>query len=112
LGGSVGVALLTTLLSRRQAFHRSVIVEKLTSNGNGAIERVNMYAQSMMAKGSAIDDAKHTAHAMLDAIVNQQAAIMSFGDTFWATAVLIVVTLPLVFLLGKPQAGAKVEMGH
>jgi hypothetical protein len=37
---------------------------------------------------------------------------MSFGDTFWATAALIVVTLPLVFLLGKPQAGAKVEMGH
>ncbi len=112
LGGSVGVALLTTLLARRQAFHRSVIVEKLTSNGNGALERVNMYAQSMIAKGSAIDDAKHTAHAMLDGIVNQQAAIMSFGDTFWATAVLIVVTLPLVLLLGKPQAGAKVEMGH
>ncbi len=39
-----------------------------------------------------------------------QAAVMSFGDTFWATGALIVLTMPLVFLLGK--GGGKVEMGH
>ena len=112
LGGSVGVALLTTLLTRREAFHRNVIVEKLASNDPSTLDRIAAYAQSMLAKGFSFDDAQHKAHAMLDGIVNQQAAVMSFGDTFWATAALIVVTLPLVFLLGRPQAGAKVEMGH
>jgi DHA2 family multidrug resistance protein len=104
LGGSIGVALLTTLLTRREAFHRSVIVEKLVSNDPSVIERVNLYAHSLLSQDKA--------HAMLDGIVNQQAAVMSFGDTFWATAVLIIATLPLVLLLGKPRAGAKVEMGH
>src|SRR5262249_11240456 len=32
LGGSIGVALLTTLLSRREAFHRSVLIEKISAN--------------------------------------------------------------------------------
>src|SRR5947208_10276630 len=34
LGGSIGVALLTTLLAQRQAFHRAVLVEKV-----GALDR-------------------------------------------------------------------------
>ena len=36
-------------------------------------------------------------------------AILS-RDTFWATAAIIVLTLPLVFLLGK--GGGKVAMDH
>ena len=112
LGGSVGVALLTTLLTRRQAFHRSVLVEKLASSDPSTLDRVAAYTQAMLAKGFSLADARDKAHALLDAVVSQQSAVMSFGDTFWATAALIVVTLPLVLLLGKPQAGAKVEIGH
>ncbi len=112
LGGSMGVALLTTMLSRREVFHRSVIAEKLASNGPGVLERLDVYTRAMMANGFPLDDARAKAHAMLDGIVSQQAAVMSFGDTFWATAALIVLTLPLVLLLGKPPAGAKVELGH
>jgi hypothetical protein len=37
---------------------------------------------------------------------------LSFDDTFWATIVLILCSLPLVFLLGRPAQGQKVEMGH
>ena len=112
LGGSMGVALLTTLLTRREAFHRAVLVEKLVPDDPSTIGRLAAYTQGMLANGSALGDARDKAHALLDTLVNQQAAVMSFGDTFWAVAALVVVTLPLVLLLGKPQAGAKVEMGH
>jgi DHA2 family multidrug resistance protein len=44
--------------------------------------------------------------------VSLQSAVLSYNDTFWATATLILVTLPLVLLLGKPEKGTKVEMGH
>jgi DHA2 family multidrug resistance protein len=64
----------------------------------------------MMARGFDGSLAHAKALALLDGSVSLQAAVMSFGDTFWATGALIVLTLPLVLLLGK--GGGKVEMGH
>jgi MFS transporter, DHA2 family, multidrug resistance protein len=110
LGGSVGVALLATLLADRQAFHRAVLVEKLPAYAPQTLDRVRMLTSAMMAKGFDAAGAHDKAMALLDGGVSLQAAVMSFGDTFWATGFLIVLTMPLVFLLGK--GGAKVEMGH
>jgi DHA2 family multidrug resistance protein len=110
LGGSVGVALLATLLADRQAFHRAVLVEKLPAAAAATIDRVRILTGAMMAKGFDPKEAHDKAIALLDGSVSVQAAVMSFGDTFWAVGALIVVTLPLVFMLGK--GGGKVEMGH
>ena len=52
-------------------------------------------------------DAHTNALAVLDGNVNAQAAVMSFADTFTATAALFVMVLPLLFLLGKPSGDAK-----
>jgi DHA2 family multidrug resistance protein len=112
LGGSVGVALLTMMLEKREAFHRAVIVEKLSSNGPSALERVAAYTQMFVSKGVSLTEAKLKALSLLDGLVNQQSAVLSFGDTFWMTAVLVLVTLPLVFLLPKPAKGTTVSMGH
>jgi len=112
LGGATGVALLSTLLEKREAFHRAIIVEKVSANGVMTLDRLNAYTQAMLAKGFPLEAAKAKALAMLDGIVNVQAAVLSFGDTFRATALLIVVTLPLVLLLGKPPKSASVSVGH
>jgi len=112
LGGSVGVALLTTLLSQRQAFHRLVLVEKVGMLAPEAIARIDAYTARFLALGTPLEEAHAKALMLLDGAVNVQASVMSFNDTFWATAVLILVTLPLVILLGKPARGVKVEAGH
>jgi MFS transporter, DHA2 family, multidrug resistance protein len=112
LGGSIGVALLTTLLARRQAFHRAVLVEKVGAIASDAVARVQMLAAGLMARGMPAGEAHTRALALLDGTVSAQAAVLSFADTFVAVALLIVVTLPLVLLLGKVDRGSKVEMGH
>jgi DHA2 family multidrug resistance protein len=112
LGGSIGVALLATLLARREAYHREVLVSNLSASAGATLERWSLYTQAMLAKGFPLAEAKQKALAMLDGVVGQQAAILSFNDTFWATAVLIVVSLPLVLLLGKPAQGMSASAGH
>jgi DHA2 family multidrug resistance protein len=112
LGGSVGVALLTTLLARRQAFHRNVLVEKVGAIAPDTLARLSQYTQGFVARGAALVEAKARALLLLDGGVNLQAAIMSFNDSFLATASLVVLCLPLLFVLGKPQKGASLEMGH
>jgi len=112
LGGSVGVALLTTLLAQRQAFHRLVLVEKVSALGPDTLARVDAYTGRFLSLGTPMAEAHQQALALLDGAVNVQASVMSFNDTFWATAVLILVTLPLVVLLGKPDRGVKIDAGH
>jgi DHA2 family multidrug resistance protein len=110
LGGSVGVALLASLLADRQAFHRAVLVEKLPAAAPYVLERVRMFTATMMARGFDPKEAHDKALALLDGSISLQAAVMSFADTFSATGALIVATLPLVLLLGK--GSGKAEMGH
>ena len=112
LGGSIGVALLSTLLDRREAFHRAVLVEHLSSSDPLVTVRVAAYTARFVAAGYTGPDA--TAHALklLDGGVSVQAAILSFGDTFWATSMLVLCTIPLIFLLGRPPKAFKADVGH
>jgi DHA2 family multidrug resistance protein len=106
LGGSIGVALLTTLLDRRQVFHRSVLIEHVGAADPGTLDRVAALTHTFLAKGFGAVEAHARALALLDGAVNQQAAVLSFGDTFWATGALILISLPLVLLLGKSRGRA------
>lgn len=112
LGGSVGVALLTTMVDKREAFHHAVVAEKLAAGDPHTMERVQVLTQAMLSKGAALADAQARALALLDGVARQQAAVMAFGDTFWAVTVLVLAALPLVLLLGKAQKGASAMPAH
>ena len=112
LGGSVGVAILTVFLQRREAMHRSVLIEKLVQGAVNVEQRIGLMSAAFTSRGIDPITAKQRAIGALDGIVNIQAAVMAFGDTFWATAALILGTLPLVLLLGKPDRNVKVDAGH
>ena len=97
---------MTTLLARREAFHRSVLIEKVAIQSQLAVDRLASLRGAFLARGLGLEDAKAKAMALLDRSVEVQALVMSFADTFVATAVLIVVSLPLVALLGKGRGAA------
>lgn len=112
LGGSIGVALLSTLLSERMAFHRAVLVEKIGASDPLTLARLDGMAASLVARGVDPTEAPQKAIALLDGMVSKQASVLSFADTFWATGAIVLVCLPLVLLLGKPQTAATVDAGH
>ena len=111
LGGSIGVALLTTLLAKRAAFHRGVLVEKLAAGDAHTVDQVNALTQTFVAHGFDAQGAHDRALGLLDGTVTVQASVLSFADTFWITGALFVVTLPLILLLGK-RSSAPVPAGH
>jgi DHA2 family multidrug resistance protein len=106
MGGSIGIALLTMLLTDRTAFHRAVLVEKLGLTSPLAQARIGQLSAAMQARGADAISAGRRALLMLDGSVSVQASVLSFGDIFFAVGVLIIATLPLVALLGSGK-GAK-----
>jgi DHA2 family multidrug resistance protein len=112
LGGSLGIAILTTLLSSRQAFHRAVLVEKLGISDLATQTRLAQLTAGFQASGADPVAAKGRALAVMDGAVSMQAAVMSFGDTFYFGGAAFVVALPLLFLLGRGKSGQAVDAGH
>jgi DHA2 family multidrug resistance protein len=103
LGGSIGVAMLSTILDHRVAFHRATLVEHLSMTDPRVFERIAALEHTFTSRGFSAADAHVRALALLDGTVQRQASVLSFNDTFWITAILVLAFLPLVFLLGKPQ---------
>lgn len=106
LGGSVGVAVLTTILDKREVFHRAVLVEHLGVGDPMVTERMNMLTSGFVARGADPETAHRMALAALDRTVNVQSAVISFGDTFHIVGALFVVSLGLLAFLGSGK-GAK-----
>jgi len=112
LGGSIGVAMLSTILADRMAFHRASLVEHLVSTDPNVLARMTALEQMFASKGSSAAEAHARALSVLDGMVNRQASVLSFNDTFFVTACLVLAFLPLVFLLGKPPRGAAAPAAH
>lgn len=111
LGGSIGVALLSTVLTQRIGFHAAMISEHLTAGDPIVMERMSLMTHAFAAKGMGLVEAQHAALASLQGAVSRQASVMAFGDTFWLVAICVVAMLPLIFLLGRPPRGAGMGMG-
>ena len=112
LGGSIGIALMTSVLSTRQVHHTARLSEAVSSGNPLATGRLEGVAQMLTAKGMAADKAKAAALAMVEGQVRLQSAVLSFNDCFYVAALIVLVCLPLVLLLGKPAKGAQVDAGH
>ncbi len=66
----------------------------------------------MLAKGADLGTAKLRAYAILDGQMMLQASVLSFNDMFKVTALIVLASIPLAFLLKRPGAGVKVDTGH
>jgi DHA2 family multidrug resistance protein len=101
MGSSIGIALITTVLAHREAVHRSVLVEHITTANPATAGRL-AHLTGAFASHSADPVAAHQqAWMAIDRVVNGQALLLSFADVFLYVAVAFVISLPLLFLLGK-----------
>jgi DHA2 family multidrug resistance protein len=95
-GGSVGISLASTLVTRRAQFHQNHLVEYLQPL-NPAFSGFTQHLQQV-AHGDAL-----TLTAQTYRVAVQQATLLSYLDTFKAIAVIFLFLLPLLLLV-KPGA--------
>ena len=112
LGGSVGIALVTTLIARREQYHQSVLVEHVSSLSRRYETVVHALQQAYLGYSGSAVDALHQAQAQVYAMVQRQAALLSFNDSFWVMAAILAAMVPLVLLMRKPPPSAAVPSGH
>jgi DHA2 family multidrug resistance protein len=96
LGGSFGVAVITTFIARQNMSHRNDLVSKLDVNNPLVQQRVEGLQHSFMAKGMTPDVALNSGYKMLDYTVSKQAQVMSYMDVFLYLGVMFLICVPFV----------------
>ncbi len=112
LGGSIGIAAITTFLAQREVFHRAVLLAKLSPYDPQTAERLNLLTALFQSRGSDVVSAHQQALAILGRLVNIQVAVLSYADIFRIVGIVFLCSLPLLLFLSKGKAGAKAPMAH
>ena len=111
LGGSFGIALIGTYLTKHIAYHRADLVANLYAGNPEYENRVHALIAGMMSKGAAAVVAQRQAMSMLEGQVMRQAAMLAYNDCWLFILMSFLVVIPAVFLLRKRRgpAGAPVD---
>src|SRR3569623_1568808 len=99
LGGSLGVALVQTLLAQRQQFHQSRLVEHIVPSDVGYQQTLATMTQFFQWQGSRATDAAAQAFTYIALTLLKQVNLLAYVDDFWWLALIGAVMAPLALTL-------------
>ena len=99
--GAIGTSVSTTLWENRATLHHAHLTEAI-NHGNAAASQTLGHLQ-----GSGFDSAQSL--AMLDRMINAQAYVLSADDIFYASAIIFLLLIPLLWFTRPPRGGAHAE---
>jgi DHA2 family multidrug resistance protein len=98
MGGAFGASLSTTMWDHRATLHHAQLAEKLTAYDPATTQALASMQAGGLTQGQSI--------AALNQMVNQQAAVLSATDIFYASAIVFVILIGVVWLAKPIGAGA------
>ncbi|RVU00389.1 DHA2 family efflux MFS transporter permease subunit [Mucilaginibacter limnophilus] len=98
LGGSFGIAALTTLIHVRQGYHRNELLTNINVYDPELLQRLNMYTQAFVAKGKSIMDATQMAYRAIEGTVVKQTLLLTYDDAYWVSGLIMLFSIPLLYL--------------
>jgi MFS transporter, DHA2 family, multidrug resistance protein len=103
LGGAVGIAMLQTFLTKREQFHSNVLSQSVSPFEPATRTRIDQLTQ-YFANHGIVDhaEASHRAVVAIGHIVQKQAFIFAFSDTFYLLGAALIIALLATLLLKKP----------
>ncbi len=103
LGGAIGIAALQTLLTKREQYHSNVLMQSVSVFEQATRTRLEQLTQYFINHG-VLDraDATHRAYVAIGHIVQKQAYILAFSDTFYLLGMALIVALIAALFLKKP----------
>jgi MFS transporter, DHA2 family, multidrug resistance protein len=104
IGGSVGIAIMTTFLARRIQLHQNRLIERITAGSGKTRDMLQGLEAWFHRNGTDTHTASGRALAVVYGMVQRQASMLSFVEAFWIMGGIFLVMLPLILLLRDPRA--------
>jgi DHA2 family multidrug resistance protein len=111
IGGSIGIAGLSTLLSVRERFHSERIGESVTIYSSAVRERLQQSATYFTSQGSDPYSAHLRAIGAAGGAVQRQAFLLAYGDCFQVLGLVLLASAIALFFMKKTKISGPVG-GH
>jgi DHA2 family multidrug resistance protein len=112
LGGSLGIAIMATLLSRYTKGAKAVLTESVTAYGPETQERLTTLVRGFMARGMDALTAQQQALMVIDRQIGVQASVLAFSKIYLLSGILLVAALPLLLLFKTGKGRGSTGMAH
>jgi len=99
LGGSFGIALITTFMTIQNASHRSDLLKNYTADNGLFQQKFNGLVAKFMSAGMPPNVAQATAYKMLDGGIMQQASVLTYMDVFLYIGLMFLVCVPFILMI-------------
>jgi DHA2 family multidrug resistance protein len=106
LGGSIGIAILSTLLTWRERFHSNLIGESVSLFDLETQQRIEQLTQGFISRGSNPITAHAQAIAPIDNLARPEAYVMAFKDGFYFVGIALLVSGVTLLFCKKVKPGA------
>ena len=112
LGGSFGIAAITTFISRQNVVHSAALRQHLDVNDPAVQGRLAGLERMFISKGLTLDAAKGAAYRSLEGMVMKQSAVLSYMDVFLYIGVVFLVCVPFILMIKTRKGAAPVSMSE
>lgn len=110
LGGSFGIAIITTVIYRLNVQHRVDLIPNITAIDPETQQRVNGMQNMFMSKGFSANEALQRAYALIDGSISLQGTVITYMEIFLYLGLVFLCCVPFVLLIkkgaGKVNAGS------
>src|SRR6266853_2209194 len=111
-GSSIGVSIVSNVLTHREQFHQSRLVEQVIPSSPQYQDTLQQITTYFTAHGSSLAQAHDQAIQWIGAQVQAQASFLAYMDAFWVLMLISLSAVPLALILRKVNLGGPVHMGH
>src|ERR1700731_669334 len=111
-GSSIGVSIVSNVLTHREQFHQSRLVEQVIPSSPQYQDTLQHVTNYFTANGSSLAQAHDQAIQWIGQQVQSQASFLGYMDAFWVLMLISLSAVPLALALRKAKLGGPVHMGH
>jgi MFS transporter, DHA2 family, multidrug resistance protein len=112
LGGSLGIAIMATLLTRFTTQKKALLTEHITAMDPTSLGRLEGIVRGLIGRGSPPLVAKQQALLILDRQVQAQASVLAFSRIYILSGIILLATLPLLFVFRTGKGRGSMGPAH
>jgi DHA2 family multidrug resistance protein len=111
-GGSIGVSIVSNVLTHREQFHQSRLIESVLPSSVQYQDTLHRLTDYFVSQGNSLLQAQHQATQWIGQQVQSQASFLAYMDAFWVLMLISLAMVPLALTLRKIKLGDPVPVGH
>jgi DHA2 family multidrug resistance protein len=98
LGGSFGIAILTTLIHTRSGKHRADLLVNINPYNSAFTDRFNGLLHGFVGAGRSLSDATTMAYQAIEGMIARQTMLLTYDDAYWISGMVMLCSIPLLYL--------------